>query len=74
MKLKKMTKKQKKYSESGYKTYSLDTSRVEDLKKILTDNDIKYRSDADAIYRAIDKYILDFKLKNVLLQKPTVED
>lgn len=70
-----MSKKQKKDSESSYKTYSLDTSRVEDLKKILTDNDIKYRSDADAIYRAIDKYILDFKLKTVLFQKqPIVKD
>ncbi|HUW89128.1 MAG TPA: hypothetical protein VMV43_01265 [Candidatus Nanopelagicaceae bacterium] len=47
-----------------YKTYSLDINRVENLKKIMIQNGINYRSDADAIYKAIDKYITDFKLRS----------
>ena len=46
-----------------YKTYSLDAERVESLKKVMEQNSIKYRSDADAVYKAIDKYILDLKLR-----------
>ena len=45
------------------KTYSLDKKRVEKLKRTMEDNRITYRGDADAIHKAIDKYITDFKLK-----------
>lgn len=45
-----------------YKTYSLNERSVENLKKIMTKNQIAFSSDANAIHKAIDKYILDFKL------------
>ena len=48
---------------SEYKTYSLNIASVETLKEIMKQNGINHRSDADAIHKAIDKYITDFKLK-----------
>lgn len=48
---------------SQYKTYSLSVQTVENLKKTMEENTIRYRSAADAIHKAIDKYITDFKLK-----------
>lgn len=47
---------------SEYKTYSLNVANVETLKNIMKNNEITYRGDADAIHKAIDKYITDFKL------------
>lgn len=60
IKIKKMMKMSK---SKQAKTYSLDKKRVENLKKTMEDNEITYRGDADAIHKAIDKYITDFKLK-----------
>ena len=53
-----------------YKTYSLDKKRVENLKRTMVQNGISYRSDADAIYKAIDKYITDFKLRSGSINNP----
>lgn len=47
-----------------YKTYSLNIRSVENLKKTMKNNDISFRGDADAIHKAIDKYITDFRLKS----------
>jgi len=47
---------------SKAKTFSLDKNRVENLKKVMNDYGISYRGDADAIHKAIDKYIIDLKL------------
>ena len=55
---------------TAYKTYSLDKKRVENLKKTMDQNGINYRSDADAIYKAIDKYITDFKLRSGSINNP----
>ena len=61
---------------TAYKTYSLDKKRVENLKKTMDQNGISYRSDADAIYKAIDKYITDFKLRSGSINNPikTIEE
>ena len=61
---------------TAYKTYSLDKKRVENLKKTMDQNGINYRSDADAIYKAIDKYITDFKLRSGSINNPikTIEE
>lgn len=56
IKVKKMTK------SSKAKSFSLDKNRVENLKKVMNDYGISYRGDADAIHKAIDKYIIDLKL------------
>jgi len=55
-----MTKKTQKTT--AYKTYSLDKNRVDSLKQVMSLYEISYRGDADAIHKAIDKYIVDFKL------------
>lgn len=47
------------------KTFSLDKNRVESLKSIMKEKEITYRGDADAIHKAIDKYIIDLKLSPV---------
>lgn len=47
---------------SKAKTFSLDKNRVENLKTVMNDYGISYRGDADAIHKAIDKYIIDLKL------------
>ena len=44
------------------KTYSLNKNTVENLKKVMNEYGISYRGDADAIHKAIDKYIIDLKL------------
>lgn len=44
------------------KTYSLDKGRVENLKLVMKEYGITFRGDADAIHKAIDKYIIDLKL------------
>lgn len=49
---------------SEYKTYSLNIANVESLKETMRKNDINFRGDADAIHKAIDKYITDFKLRS----------
>ena len=50
---------------SEYKTYSLNIASVESLKETMRKNDISFRGDADAIHKAIDKYITDFKLNTM---------
>lgn len=52
-----------------YRSLSLDASRIENLKNTLEEHGIGFRSDADAIYKAIDKYIFDLKLIPIQIQK-----
>jgi hypothetical protein len=61
---------------SEYKTYSLNVASVESLKETMRKNDINFRGDADAIHKAIDKYITDFRLRSGAINnpiKPTTE-
>lgn len=55
---------------SEYKTYSLNIASVESLKDTMRKNDINFRGDADAIHKAIDKYITDFKLRSGSINSP----
>ena len=55
---------------SEYKTYSLNIANIESLKETMKKNDINFRGDADAIHKAIDKYITDFKLRSGSINNP----
>lgn len=47
-----------------YKSMSINRKILESLKRTMEENEIVYRNESDAVHKAIDKYILDLKLKN----------